>query len=234
MGWFTPRSPVAEDERAWLEDSFAWLVAEFGEDVVHRPVAEPTGDHFPIRRPGGRLSVPTTLHLVAARMEVPLADVRLDYVPSQPMGRRRWQHAYRGPAGHYHEHEGTSVVTVYGDQTGDPTRLVATVAHELGHVRLLGEGRIPDDRQDGEPLTDLLTVVFGLGIFTANAAFDFTADARGWQAERLGYMTEQMYGYALARYALRRGEPDPAWARHLDTNPRGYMRQALRYLRTAA
>jgi hypothetical protein len=43
-----------------------------------------------------------------------------------------------------------------------------------------------------------------------------------------------MYGYALARYALRRGEPDPPWARHLDTNARAYMRQALRYLRTAA
>ena len=123
---------------------------------------------------------------------------------------------------------------MYGDQTARRTTLIATLAHELGHVRLLGERRIPDDRPDDEPLTDLLTVVFGLGVVTANAAFDFTADDRGWQSQRLGYMTEQMYGYALARYSLHRGEPDPPWARHLDTNPRAYMRQALRYLHRAA
>jgi hypothetical protein len=29
-----------------------------------------------------------------------------------------------------------------------------------------------------------------------------------------------MYGYALARYARLRGEARPAWAAHLDTNPR--------------
>ncbi|BAW04786.1 conserved hypothetical protein [Nocardia seriolae] len=31
-----------------------------------------------------------------------------------------------------------------------------------------------------------------------------------------------------------RGDPKPAWARHLDTNPRVYMKQSLRYLRAEA
>lgn len=44
-------------------------------------------------------------------------------------------------------------------------------------------------------------------------------------------MTEQMFGYALARYAVYRGETGPAWAKFLDTNPRVYMKQAIRYLR---
>ena len=39
-----------------------------------------------------------------------------------------------------------------------------------------------------------------------------------------------MYGYGLARYAWLRGEPDPAWARYLDTNPRAFLRRGLRYL----
>jgi hypothetical protein len=56
---------------------------------------------------------------------------------------------------------------------------VATVAHELGHARLLGEERVTGDRPDGEPLTDLATV-------------------------------------------------------YLDTNPRVYMKQGLRYLRRDA
>jgi hypothetical protein len=77
-----------------------------------------------------------------------------------------------------------------------------------------------------------------MGIFTANAAFNFgrisgngIEPVGGWQARRLGYMTEQMFGYALARYAVYRGEPDPAWAKYLDTNPRAYMKQGIRYLR---
>lgn len=116
-----------------------------------------------------------------------------------------------------------------------PARLLAVIAHELGHVRLLSEGRVAPDRQDGEPLTDLATVYLGMGILTANAAFDFSQTAGyrtyGWRAQRLGYMTEQMFGYALACYAAMRGELDPAWTRYLDTNPRVYLKHSLRYLR---
>lgn len=132
--------------------------------------------------------------------------------------------------------DGPHVVTIDRSDVSEPARLLAVIAHELGHIRLFGERWISVDRQDHEPLTDLATVYLGMGIFTANAAFDFGRisgygiEPAGWQSRRLGYMTEQMFGYALARYAVYRGEPDPAWAKYLDTNPRIYMRQAIRYL----
>ncbi len=90
-------------------------------------------------------------------------------------------------------------------------------------------GRRPGDH---EPLTDLLTVYFGLGIFTANTAFEYSRAQRGGPAHRLssrlGYLTEPMYG--LARYAWLRGEADPSWARYLDTNPRTFLKRGLRYV----
>jgi hypothetical protein len=147
---------------------------------------------------------------------------------------------YSGAAGVFTTGEGgRPVVTIDKSNTDQPARLLAVIAHELGHVRLLGEGRIQADRRDQEPLTDLLTVYLGMGIFTANAAFDFSRlpgygtyqRVGGWQAERLGYMTEQMFGYGLACYAALRGEPDPSWAKYLDTNPRVYLKHAMRYLR---
>lgn len=104
-------------------------------------------------------------------------------------------------------------------------------SHELAHVRLLGEERISRDRADQEPLTDLLTVFFGLGIFAANAARDFSQSSSGWQAQRLGYLTEQMFGYGLGCWATLRAESDPPWAKYLGTNPRTYMKHGLRYLR---
>jgi hypothetical protein len=57
------------------------------------------------------------------------------------------------------------------------------VAHELARVRLLGEQRINTDCGDQEQLTDLATVFFGLGIFTADAAFDYSQNQFGLQTE---------------------------------------------------
>ena len=84
--------------------------------------------------------------------------------------------------------------------------------------------------KDHEQLTDLATVFFGLGAFTANAAFDFSKSQQGWRTSRLGYLGEELFGYSLAYYAYLRGEKDPSWARALDANPRDYMRKGLRYL----
>jgi len=139
-----------------------------------------------------------------------------------------------GAAGLHEAHRGSSVLTLSSDLLDHPMALVATLAHELGHVLLLGEHRIPADRPDHEPLTDLLTVFFGLGIFGANAAFDYSQDMHGrysyTRSSRLGYLTEPMYGYALALYAWQRGETSPSWARYLDANPRAFLRRGLRYL----
>ena len=96
-------------------------------------------------------------------------------------------------------------------------------------------------RRDGEPLTDMLTVYLGMGIFTANAvlehwhtAGDSPASLARWHTAEQGYLTEPMYGYALARYAVLRGEAKPAWAAYLDTNPRVSLKKSLRYLQTTS
>jgi hypothetical protein len=76
---------------------------------------------------------------------------------------------------------GRCVVAIDRANIGNPTALLAVIAHELGHVRLLGENRIPAGRPDSEPLTDLLTVYLGMGIFTANAAFGFSHGPKSWR-----------------------------------------------------
>ena len=112
--------------------------------------------------------------------------------------------------------------------------LVATVAHELGHVRLLGEGRIHSGYDDHEPLTDLLTVFLGLGVFTANSAFSFKQwsdnSYQGWRTERKGYLTEEMFGYALALFALMRGERSLVWSEFLEGSVKTHFKDALKYL----
>jgi hypothetical protein len=159
-------------------------------------------------------------------LEIIADDEDAELIAALPSFERSWS----GAAGHYRRRNGRNVIAVKSAQADNPVALVATIAHELGHVRLLGEGRVSPDRKDHEPLTDLTTVLFGLGIFTGNAAVDFSQHAGGWRSQRLGYLTEPMFGYALAYYAWLRREPKPVWARYVDQNPRAFLKRGLRYL----
>ena len=93
------------------------------------------------------------------------------------------------------------------------------------------------DRQtpDHEPLTDLLTVYLGLGVFTANSAArfrQFQEDRRqGWTMQRLGYIPEEAYGYALAKFAAERGENEAAWSKHLSANVQAYFKRSCNWLK---
>jgi hypothetical protein len=101
-------------------------------------------------------------------------------------------------------------------------------------VLLLGDGRLLGTEPDHEPLTDLLTVYFGAGIFTANSAFEFYnwtyGQMQGWQASRLGYLSEPELGYALACYAWLRNERNPRWARFIAPNVGPYFKDGLHFL----
>lgn len=112
--------------------------------------------------------------------------------------------------------------------------LVATFAHELGHDLLLGDQKLSPEAEDGEQLTNLLTVVLGLGIFNASSAVTFgqwsSGGQQGWSASRLGYLSQQMWGYALAHFAHLRGEAKPDWAQYLEGDVRHYFKASQKYL----
>lgn len=215
-----------------------WFVTEFGRERLQGDVILPTDDFFPGSYRGSHADVRRVLRQLCAHMDIDPARIELEHgaIDDHPdlSAFVPLQTASSGAAGHFQMRHGRAVVAIRDDQAARPMALVATIAHELGHVLLLGDGRIAADRADHEPLTDLLTVYYGLGIFTANAAFEYAHESRGQYAyrrtSRLGYLTEPMYGYGLARYAWLRDEVDPAWARYLDTNPRTFLKRGLRYL----
>lgn len=116
----------------------------------------------------------------------------------------------------------------------DPVALVGTMAHELGHVHLLGHGRVSEDAEDHEPLTDLLTVFFGMGVFTANSVirenYWSAGQVSGWSMGRRGYLGMHQYGYAFARFARARSEDGSDWSRELRLDVRTAFRDAMRFL----
>jgi hypothetical protein len=241
---FAAGCPVDDRERAWIEESMAWFRGQFGADPLSQPVVLPTKEFFPPPPPASEADVTGLVRKIAGYMGSPQAEIQVQFTDDYDHAAAQAKlipgafRSYQGAAGAYREHGGRAVVTIDRAELRDPARLLAVIAHEIGHVRLLGEGRIGQDRQDGEPLTDLATVYLGMGIFTANAAFSFQHSAPmartgGWSTRRLGYLTEQMFGYGLACYAFMRNEPDPSWVKYLDANPHGYCQRGLRYLRHA-
>jgi len=79
-------------------------------------------------------------------------------------------------------------------------------------------------------LTDLTTIVFGLGIFNANAAFQTTAGFDSWGWSKSGYLSQMEWGYALALFAYIREEEEPAWIEFLTRNVKSDFRQSLKFI----
>lgn len=235
MFWSTPTCPVEEEDKLWIEESMQWLLEEFGRETFREvTVVLPTDEFFPDEYYGEEEDVEALVERVCGYMNVNRDRLELEFFEDQHGEFQRSlcvvEGSSEGATGHYKKRRDRFVISLESSQLADPMSLIATVAHELGHVRLLGEGRIHSGFEDHELLTDLLTVFFGLGVFTANSAFSFSQGVNSWRTERKGYLTEEMFGYALALFALMRGERNPSWAQFLEGSVSTYFKNALKYL----
>ncbi|MFC1411942.1 hypothetical protein ACEZCY_22045 [Streptacidiphilus sp. N1-12] len=236
-----PTCPVPRERQVWIESSMLWLVAEFGLATVRRPVALPTPEFFPVPFTGERREIRALLARVCSVMQVDPLFIWLnlfDGPSSEELSRRQDR---RITLGRYRKIWEFSIVSLDRLDAAAPAVLAATIAHELGHVRLIGEARLDPGREDHEQLTDLATVYLGMGVFSANAAV--TSHHRGPVPDRPasprymrhGYLSQPDLGYALACYCRLRGETEePAWADRVHPGPRRTLLRGLAYLAHAA
>ena len=239
MFWSTPKCPVEPDDKLWLEEVMKWFLEEFGVDAFRDvTVVLPTDEFFPDAYCADEDDVRSLVERVCGYMDVNSDLIELEFFDSESTELVNnlccVESSSDGVLGHYQKREHKFVVSLASSGLTDPMSLVATIAHELAHVRLLGEDRIDADDPDHELFTDLLTVFFGLGVFTANSAFSFqqwtNTSSQGWQTQRRGYLSEEMFGYALALFALMRGEHNPAWSKYLEGSVTTYFKDSQRYL----
>lgn len=240
FGLSKPNLPVAPEQQRWVDHSFHRLAAILGEHrLLQATVVLPTVEHFPDPYDRSETALRAMFHRVATRMQVNPADVELTLFASGEDLTRGLVPFYSGvtsgAAGLYHHNPADRPhISINEAQLKDPMALVAVLAHELGHIILLRPGLVDRDDPDMEPLNDLLTIFLGFGIFTANAAFRFEQHnddrSQGWSAGRLGYLSEEQFGYALARFAFERGEGKPPWTSFLSTNVASYLRRSAAWL----
>jgi len=249
MFGFSPKLPITEEDRLWVNDGFQRLEKLLGRRrMLEAKVVEPTAEDFPDRYDQSSEAVEMLFSRLCVYMGVDRKTIQLEIFPDEVDELRDLLPAWSSDRGshaaglylHAHERERSDeterrmVVALRSTLLRDPLSLVAVAAHELGHVILLGGKLMKAQTTDHEPMTDLLTVFLGLGIFTANSAArfkQFENDRKiGWSMQRLGYLPEPVFGYALAKFAHERNEKRPEWIRHLSPNVKSDCRNSLRWI----
>lgn len=210
-----PKLPITNHDRQWVDEGFVRLEKLLGRQrMLRAKVILPTAEHFPDFYDQTSGTTEVLFERVCSYMDVERGNIEFEIFPDETEELSEILPYWRGsagrcaaglyiPQGGEQDNEGDSrkrrmIVAVRSKQLADPMSLVATIAHELGHVILLGGGLIDSETPDQEPLTDLLTVFLGLGIFTANAAARFlqfqNERRQGWSMQRLGYLPEEVLG----------------------------------------
>jgi hypothetical protein len=248
MFGFSAKLPITEEHRVWVNDGFRRLERILGRNkMLNARVIEPTAEDFPDPYSKTLDAAEKLFARTCGYMQVDRDRIEFEIFPDETEELRQMLPAFRGGGGtraagmYLHGHgqdrnteSGKMVVAIRSSMLKDPLSLVATISHELGHVILLGGNLVDPNDPDHEPLTDLVTVFIGLGVFTANSAArfrQFQDDRRiGWSTQRLGYLPERLFGYALAKFALERGEHKPHWSRHLSPNVHSDFKHSERWL----
>lgn len=224
---------LTADDRRWIDVRWNWLTEQFGSNF-HREIVLTEPEYFPDGYHYDEASVGSYLLRVCTYMDVNPEQIRLHFYDerSDEVVRDRPQTT----AGLFIESSDHFQIWIESKQIADPLALVATLAHELAHVRLLGEKRISPEAPDHELLTDLLTIYLGLGIFTSNSvireAYWQEGNHSGWRMSRQGYLPMPMLGYALALFATSRGEANPTWLKYLRTDIRSHFNQSMKLIQT--
>jgi len=241
MFGFGAKLPVDDATKAWIDQGFQKLEMLFGKDrMLRAEVILPIDKHFPDKFEKNEAGLQALFGRVCEYMGVNRSQVELAVIPDHVSELKEhmpiWSSRSLDPAGLYTGAEGDELplVSVRETTAENPMVAVAVMAHELAHVILLGEKLVDRKSKDMERFTDLTTVYLGLGAFNANAAFRYERHERlrteGWSVSKTGYLSEEEFGYALAKFAFERGERKPGWAKHLASNIRTHFDDAARWL----
>ena len=234
FGWKkrTPKCPVDPETKKWLEDKFSWLADEFGlATVCSATTIEPTSEFLPTEYKANGPVIDDLMARVANFMNVVPESLVLSYYDDDKpvIGEEQIEQFSSG-----NDRE----IWLEANSLENPAYVVASLSREIAHVRLCLLDSSLANEEDHEEMSELLAIFLGVGIFLANTAFlDGSwseGTESGWSMVRTSNLSMDMFGYALALYALARDEQQPEWARHLRPDVRVPLKNSIRYIVSTA
>lgn len=215
---------ITPEDRQWVDERFRWMFEQFGKELFdknHLHLEPFEGFHegfFPQEAPEiWELTqrICTTMDIDPGRILLSLEEGGASYdIGNTPLGTYiRHFDFEQGKTG--------SIITYISYMHQSPYAPTATLAHELAHVKLLGEGRISQKSEEHEYLTDLCTVFFGYGLVECNSYYekneiylDGTSYSTVYQGG--GYLSPEIWAYALALYCRLKGLEFASYAEYVD------------------
>ena len=231
------KAPVDDEMREWIEYAMQWLFVTFDEKAckeqkVYASLKELLND-FDLQT----ASLNDLAKIVAQLMDINIDEVVVEVYDEgerviETEGGKLFTQTEEGEqttAGLYvgKNKDGKYEVGIEKSILKDPVNLIATIAHEFSHIKLLGENRIEDN---DEYLTDLLPIIYGLGVFGANSVFSFRQTNTEWAYKTSGYLTQMEWGYALAVYCWLREDKNPDWINSLPRNIQADYKRSLKFM----
>ncbi len=231
-----PFCPCDSAAKEWIERRLEWLSREFPSNIfTDHPLILPTDEFFSNQYEPTKEYAKALLVLVCDFMGVSGESVvlKFNHEPQKVLFVNDNGDYLPPAAGMYARTWKRYVSTLDTDQLYHFGDLVTTMAHELAHARLLGEGRLRGRHHDDELLTDLTSFFLGFAIFGANSPRVWNSQFSKWPGTEINkpeYMSSPMYGYALAHLAWFQNQLKPRWARYLGSNVINDFKDATRFL----
>ncbi len=197
---FTPT--VTQEDKDWVENSFLWLIENFGlERLNKQPFIIPNSENFAYTNLKDPNQFQQLFEQICGYWDLNPTDISIeifdDIITKQWSTGIKSENA-KSMIGVFERNDDANEkpfrIHLASSNLETPDLLVAVLAHELAHVKLLGGNYLNSSESDMEPLTDLTVMFFGFGIFVANTVE--SNDVR-WM-RRIGYLPNQIISYANA------------------------------------
>lgn len=230
--------PLDYELRKYFENNILCLIDFFPESPLeNRKVFLPTQDDIPINWNKSKEDAIEALKIVSEAMRIDPDEIELDFYSEgmTELSTGTFPLFLENDteedltAGLYFDKntDGKYVVAINETNFGNPDALIATLAHELCHIKLLGEKKM---EENDEHMTDLATVFFGFGVFSSNASFQFSQEYDRWGYRSTGYLNYDEWAYSLALFAFLRYEENPAWSEFLNPTIKKEFHRCLQYM----
>lgn len=225
FGWFKqqPRCPVSAQLRRWTEYRMAWLVDQFGMDRLNATqVILPTPEFFPEPYSPTPEGARNLLDRVSRYMGANPNQLDLEY--------------YSGLVDSYQRDSKSTKICLDVTDVEDPVPVIVVMAHQVARHILIGEQRITIDAEDVEPLSGLLSIFLGFGVFVTSALLRESRYTSGhWHYSkwrRVGYLPLPVCAYALAIFARNR-QTNGHWVDYLGADARQPFQEGVRFLESS-
>lgn len=234
--------PVTANDKKWVEQSLLFLVEIF-EPVYFKslPTITPDKEYFDRVFTKTEEDAEYICERLMSIMQIDKWEIELKFFSNGPTEfsdgivatpQEKLKGSWKTSSGQYIDNGlGHKEIWIELEQLKDSAGLIATMAHELAHYKLLGEYRM---EENDELLTDLTAIAFGFGIFKGNSYFRFVqwtgSTYQGWRMKKSGYLPEQVIAYAMAWLAHYRNE-DISWKHYFNKTMRKYFDQSYEYIK---